>query len=768
MERLARFVVTHPRSMVVVLLLISIALGTELRRLNLEVKLSDLVPSSHPYVQIDHQLAARLGVHQTALMAVRPRHGDVFTPEVLSTIRRLTVGVQRLPGVVSASVLSLTSPRAKAVIGNAAEIDVRPLVGDAIPSAPSTLATLRRRVFSFPMYVGTLVTKDGRGAMILADFSDNVSTERITAGLEALAAKERSSNIEVYVGGQPAALAAVDRATRRIGPLVALALLIVALVHYEAFRTLQAVFLPLLTALLSVVWAMGLTAMMGYRLTPWTAITSVLVLAVAAGHAVQVLKRYYECYHELGDNRTAVEVSLVRIGPVMVIACSVAAAGFLSLATFGIPAVRDFGIMAAFGILSAMILELTFIPAMRVLLRAPHSSEARRERGHGFLDAVLAALAAIVLRRPGVVLAVVMSGVFLVALGMRRIEVNTSFRSWFSASAPTIRSDRIIRRDFTGTSTIRILIQGDSRDSLLDPRVVRGMADLQRVLSSDPGITATLSLADYVKVMNRAMDGGEAAAYRIPNDRNLIAQYMLMFNTADLSRVASSDFRTGEVLALSRKDRISWVEGLFARLRHTAAAVFPPGVRVEVAGGELGDSAAANASVVSEKVENVTQIAIVIFVLTALIFRSPLLGLLVIAPLACAAIVNLGVMGWLGTWLSFATASYTALGISLGADFAIYLLFRLREEARVRPLAEATAAAMHTSGRAVVFVASAIAAGNAALLASDFQLWRQLGGYMGLMMITSCLATLTVIPCLVLLLSPRALTAWRENDERPE
>src|SRR5690606_6765940 len=84
-------------------------------------------------------------------------------------------------------------------------------------------------------------------------------------------------------------------------------------------------------------------------------------------------------------------------------------------------------------------------------------------------------------------------------------------------------------------------------------------------------------------------------------------------------------------------------------------------------------------------------------------------------------------------------------------------LFRLREEMRARPFREAVAEAMRTSGRAVFFVASAIAAGNATLLASDFALWRQLGGYVALMMATSCLTTLTIVPALVLLLRPRKL-----------
>jgi predicted RND superfamily exporter protein len=353
--------------------------------------------------------------------------------------------------------------------------------------------------------------------------------------------------------------------------------------------------------------------------------------------------------------------------------------------------------------------------------------------------------------------------VTLAALGISRIEVNSAFRSWFDDDAPVIAADNAIRARFTGTSTIRVLIEGDAPDALLDPQVIRGMAALQRAFHEEDAITSTVSLADYVQVMNRAMNDGAPEAYAVPDSREAIEQYMLFFERDDLARVVSSDYQTGAIHALSRKDGVGWVEALFARLRRVAADAFPPNVRVEIGGGELGQAAANNSTVVRHKIENMGQISAVIFVLSSLVFRSLAAGLLVLAPLVCAALVNLGVMGWIGSWLSFATASYTAMGVSLGADFAIYLLFRLREEVRAgHGLEDAIAAAMRSSGRAIFFVASAIAAGNATLLVSDFALWRQLGGYVSLMMVTSCLATLTVIPALVLIFAPRFLRVRSE------
>ena len=763
MKRYAELVASRPRIFITAILLVTLGLASELRHLHLEIKLQDEVPRGHPYMAIDDRLRARLGAQQTSLIAIGVHEGDIFNPDTLRRIQRLTEGVAKIPGVIPSTILSLAAENAKAISATGEDVRVEPLM-TTIPRDTRGLAELRKTVFSYPMYVGSLVTRDARGAMILADFTSDISSEKITAALEALASRERNDRTDVYVGGQSPALAALNGATRGIVPLMAVALFIIAIVHYEAFRTLQAVFLPLVTAVLSVVWSLGITALLGFQLTPWTAMTAVLVLSVAAGHAVQILKRYYECYRVTGDSREAVIQSLERIGPVMLAACSVAAAGFMSLATFGIPAVRDFGVMAAFGILSTLVLELSFIPACRAVLRAPRSAEAGRERTHRVLEPALDWLVTMVCRRPKAVLVAGAIVVLCAAVGTFRLEINSSFRSWFRRTAPVIVADREIRKSFTGTSTIRVLVEGDRPDTMLDPQVVRGLAELEATLAREPAITNVVSFADYTKVMNRAMHEGDANAYRIPETHELIAQYALLYGPDDLSRVVSPDYRAGAVLALSRSDNVAWAQDLFARLRQVGATQFPADVHVEVAGGELAQALAMNDTVVHEKLLNMLQVGSVIFILSALVFRSAIAGLFVLVPLISAALVNLGLMGWIHSWLSFATATYTAMGVSLGADFAIYLLFRLREEVHLKPLEDAMREALLTSGRAILFVASAIAAGNVSLLASDFALWRQLGGYVALMMGTSALAALSLLPALVLVTRPRFLSAPERRD----
>ena len=247
----------------------------------------------------------------------------------------------------------------------------------------------------------------------------------------------------------------------------------------------------------------------------------------------------------------------------------------------------------------------------------------------------------------------------------------------------------------------------------------------------------------------------------VPATRRLVAQYLLLYSMSgpdDLSGLVDAGYRKGAILAYTKSDETAFAERLFAETRAFVAERFRGlPVRVEVAGGSLGAQTALNDVVVREKVRNVVQVSSIIFVLSALALRSIVGAVFVLVPLAVALGITVGTMGWAGIWLSMATSAVMAMGASIGADFAIYLIFRLREELAGAPLAESVRRALITSGTAVFFVSSAVALGYLVLVASGFKPWVYLGGLTAFMMVVSSLAALTLVPALALVVRPRFL-----------
>src|SRR4029077_3642724 len=187
----------------------------------------------------------------------------------------------------------------------------------AVPRTAEEIAQLRSAVFADPRFVGTLVSADGGAAAVIADFPPGLEPPAILARVEEVVAPERDAGTSIVLAGSPVVLAAVDRVTPQRAFLFPIALLVIGLLHYEAFRTVQAMFLPLLTALLSVVCALGAMGWLGLALETVSAVPAVAILAIAAGHAVQILKRYYEDYAVLGDSQAAVISSIGQTGSVV-------------------------------------------------------------------------------------------------------------------------------------------------------------------------------------------------------------------------------------------------------------------------------------------------------------------------------------------------------------------------------------------------------------------------------------------------------------------
>src|SRR5204862_46478 len=164
--------------------------------------------------------------------------------------------------------------------------------------------------------------------------------------------------------------------SREVAWRIPLTFLLIALMLLVSFRSVQGMLIPMLTATLSTIWGLGLMGWTGIVIDGWNVAVPILLIAVAAAHSAQMLKRYAEEVDRTHDNAAAVVSSTVSMGPVMIAAGTTAALGFASLALFGVRSIGNFGLACAYGIASAVLLEMTFIPALRSLLPAPRRAPA--------------------------------------------------------------------------------------------------------------------------------------------------------------------------------------------------------------------------------------------------------------------------------------------------------------------------------------------------------------------------------------------------------
>jgi len=541
---------------------------------------------------------------------------------------------------------------------------------------------------------------------------------------------------------------------------------------------------------MAVVWGVGLMGWMGYPLDIFNSPTPILILAIAAGHAVQLLKRYYEEYDDIVSkdnnitakdaNTKAVINSIIKVGPVMIIAGGVAAIGFLSLLNFEIQTIRTFGFFTAGGVITAVILEMTFIPAVRSLL-IPNEKQhelakqakktVQKPRIWEIIPHKIANIVASS-RNRSIIYVSFIAIIGLMVLAMQNVKIDNASKTFFSKDLSIQQDDDFLNKKLGGTNSLYIMLSGKD-DDIKEPKVLQAMEQLQNYANTyttkdqQAIIGKTFSIVDLIKRMHQAMNQDDVKMFSVPQDKNLVAQYILLYESSgtqgSLNSYVDDMYSKAKVTFLLKSGAHKDISDLISNLKIQANNLFLPlNIKVDI-GGDVAQTIALTDTMVQGKIRNILQVMIAIFIVSCLVFRSFLAGTIIAIPLAIAVLGIFAIMGLTGIPLNIPNSLSSAMAVGIGADYAIYLLYRMREYIKQGvEYNQAIKNTLYTAGQASLFVATAVAGGYGVLLFSfNYRIHQWLSIFIISSMIISCIAALLLIPALLHTLKPKFITKYK-------
>lgn len=780
LERYVEWIVQYRRWVIALITIMTIFFGLFAAKQQVIINPSSVVPQSHPYIKATNTIEKIFGSKYLVVIGITPARGDALQPQVLESVQSITSQLYASPSVSKQTLLSLASKQAKSINGTDDGFDVRPLLPQ-IPQTPSDVAKLKQRIESNPIYRDTVVSKDWRTATVMVELKENANGfGAMLEDLHRIVAAEEKSGLTISVSGNPVFLHQAEIFANRISWLFPIAVLVIGLLHFEAFRTRQGLILPLVTALLSVVWGVGVMGLMKIPLDIFNSPTPILILAVAAGHAVQLLKRYYERYIDLvkthhmeavAANRLATIQSLAAVGPVLAIAGGVAALGFFSLVIFEVETVRAFGIFTGIGILTAVVLEFTFTPAVRASLKPPSLTHIDTELKVRFWDRLIDKITGIVIPPPKRRW-VVLGWVLLVGMaisGWHLVHIDNASKSFFADALSIQKDDQLLNQQTGGTNVLYVMVDTGQPDGVKNPAILQAMRHLQDDAATQPIVGKTLSINDFLQRMHAAASGETTSTGALPTEQDLIAQYLFLYGMSgdpeDFSAHVDYDYQRAKISIMLRTNSNAEIDKLVNDLKQKAAQLFPSTAQVSF-GGEVAQTLAVTEVMVRSKLLNIVQILSVIFLVSAIAFRSLLAGALVLMPLVVVLSLLFGAMGYFGVPLNIPNSLISAMAVGIGADYAIYLIYRIREyTAQNQTLEQAVTSALKTAGKACLFVATAVAGGYAVLMVSyDYKVHVWLSAFIVLAMLASVFSALMLIPSAILTMQPSFIFKRRSSD----
>jgi hydrophobe/amphiphile efflux-3 (HAE3) family protein len=715
----------------------------------METDLDKYMPETHPAFVYSNKAEEWFGIKDGIIIALENKNG-VFNTATLETVKKLTKELQKRPEIDKNDVTSLYT--ADNIVGTEEGMDVKRFY-KRVPKTEEKLQAIKKNVENNEMIFGRLVSNDETVTTVIAEIKDGVFSQAFYKDVLRLSKKYQTKDIKVYVAGRPI----VEGTMALLGPadmkkMVPIVLIVIAVVLFFTLRSVKSTLITLSVVFFSTVITFGLMSAINIPIYAVSTMIPVMLIAIGVADGIHIynhLDLYRYEHPETSKKEAVVEVIKSMWKPVVMTSVTTAV-GFISLLTSQVYPIKYFGIFTAFGVLVAMLLSLILIPSCLMLFGLPKMKK-RPIQSDDDKHTLAYHFAAKVLKNKSVSIILTVVVVVLSLVGMQKIWINSSFLEKFNKTSDIVQTDKFINEHFGGTTTLNLILDANGKkDAFKSPKILRLVDSLQNKLENDLLVVGnSFSLADYIDRMNKVMNADSKQYNCIPNNQNMIAQYLLLYEMSgdpeNLNRVADYNYSKLNVTFQLKSDNSKAINAAITDISKFEQSFKKLGVSMKYAGS--GYKAKVFTDLILEgQIWSLLMSLVIVLILLSAMFKNFKIGLIGSVPILITALISFGIMGFLNIPLNSTTALLSSIAIGIGIDYAVHFIeqYRLNSALYDDKLKIAQVTMSH-SGRAIIFNAVVVIAGFLVLLFSNFPPNRELGALVSLNMFTSFIGTLTIM-----------------------
>ena len=748
-RRTVEWSVDHPRTVLVLVLLLTLAFGSQLPRIRTDTDPKNMLPITSPVRQYNDQVEGWFGLHPDVLVVGIESAGGIFTPETLGRIARLTEAVLRLPGVIARDVVALPTVNDVTVADGA--LDARPILG-RVPREPAEADQLRRQVLGNALLVNRLVSADGKTTAIYIPIEKSANGKTLAEEIRRITAKEAGPE-RYYIAGDPVARDTFGgEMFRQMGLFSPLAGMLMCAMLFFMFRSWWLVAANMAVAMLAIIWAMGLFIGLGIPVHIMASMSPVFLMAISTD-TVHIFNEFTFRRREAPSRREAILQTMDAVGTPVLFSDLTTIAGFASLAIGPIIPVRVFGLLVAFGTLSILVMSFTLVPALMAIARETRVAAAPVEAEPASRWLARVGRVCIAWKTSVVVVGMVVLGIS--AVGLTQIRMNNNMVAWFKAGSDIRVADTALSRALGGTATLYLVADGKQPDAVTRPEFLRALEGLQRRIEREPVVGKTTSVADVVKRVHRVLRDNDPAQEVVPDSQEAAAQVLLLFSMAarqrELGNVVDDSYQKANVMVQLRSWDATDTEGVLAAARGHLVSQPIPGVELRPAGIAYFNMVW-NQEVLVGMLEGFIASCILVLVLLVLNYRSLRWGVVSFLPLLFTVVLIYGAVGFIGKDFDMPISVLSTLSLGLAIDFAIHFVSRFQQ--RYRETGDLEGALVWTAARPGLGILKngvLFASGFAVMLAAALTPYVTVGVFMIAIMLLSAAATVVYLTAVVAL-----------------
>lgn len=803
-ERYGHWLCRHARSVVVMMLLLTAGLVSQVAHLHIDTSTTGFLHASDPILDGYDAFRHQFGNDERTILAIEPP-GGVFQPAFLHKLKRLHDDLERRVPHLD-HITSLVNARHTRAEGD------RLIVDDLMrqwPQDSSALEKLRNRAMSNPLYRNMLLSADGRLTTIILTgrvyakqdkpidlyggferaagtgraasapprwLSDAETSEMVHA-IQAVVEEHHSADFPIQLAGSAVVMDVLKRSLRaKMRVFTIASLLLAAVVLLVLFRRVHAVLLPLLVVALSLAATLG---MMGWTGTPIKIPTQILpsfLLAVGVATAVHILAIFFRGLQSGLNRETAIAQALGHSGLAVTMAGLTTAAGLASFTGAELAPIAELGRFACLGVLMVLLYTLILLPALLVVVPMRPRAHRHVSTTPDWMDRWLKALADFSISRARAIVVAAVLCLAIAAAGIARLDFSHKPLLWLPQDNPARQATEFVDRSLAGSTTLEVMIDTKKENGLHDPQL---LADIDRLSEEFEGdrvggvlIGKTLTLTHVLKEIHQALNEDRPEYHVVPRQRELVAQEFLLFENSgsdDLEDIVDSRFQLARLSV-----KTPWLDAtaypdLIADLEQRFRQALGSRADIQVTGTIVLLGRTMHAAMVS-MVESYSISAVMISALMIMLVANLRLGLICMVPNFLPVIIVLGLMGWAGIRLDLFTMLIGSIAIGLAVDDTIHFMHHYvkyrHEHGDSREAIRRTFASV---GRPMLATTLVLVSGFLVYLLSDMQNLFNFGLLTALTIALALIADFLVTPALVTLWGNSSV--WRGatlSRQKPE
>ena len=718
-----------------------------------------LFDEDNPQLAAFDALEATYTESNTALIAVAPPEGSVFTRETLGAVEALTEAAWLAP--YSTRVDSLTNYNHSEAFGD--DLIVEPLVDGAQSLDDADLQRVEEIALNASEIAGRLVARDGRVAGLAITFSlpenPDAAVVEITDYLNTMLDEACTAHPDIacYLTGDVVLNRAFADATRddmeKLTPVVFLIILVATAV---LLRSVIGTLVSILVVMFTVNTAMGFAGWIGTVFNPVNAGVPLIVMTIAVADSIHIVTAALAGVGRGLEKKEAIIDSLrINAWPVFLTSATTAG-GFLTLNSSDSPPFHVLGNLVAFGVLCAFIYSMTLLPALLSVL--PLRARPVRPEQPGFFDRLGAFVIA---RRTFLLWSFSILTVALIS-GIPRNELTDNWTQYFDERYRFRRDTDFVIENLAGMETLEYSLKAGREGGITDPGYMRAVDNFAEWFRAQAEVSHVQAFPDIMKRLNRNMHGDDPAFYRLPDNAELAAQYLLLYEFSlpfgsDLNnRIDVAKSATRMTVVVSGHTSSQQLRELDARaqdwLRANTPGMATAGTGVSITFAHLSQSNI-------NSMLRATVIAMgLISLIFILVFRSVRLGVISLVPNFVPAAMSFGLWGHLVGQVGLAGSVMTAIAFGIIVDDTTHFLSKYLKARRAGdPAPEAVLYTFHTVGRALWTTTLVLVAGFLVFALSGFEVSWSLGLMVTGTILFALLADFFLLPPLLMAIDRKKL-----------